>query len=787
MTELSAPYRFVPLSRYILRPDWAGHVSHDHPFADGVCGELDIKLTAHTRLCVGGQQQAPGDNTPGLVKFFRTPDNQLAIPGSSLKGMLRSVMEIACFGHFQQVEDQQLGVRDISKGNNFYSREMIKKPVNAGWLDFEDGQWKITPCSYVRVHQEELLRYFKIDEQDWKSKKGNTVIERYRLIKGQRFVTYDTRPYGKNKKKEAFRMGYGNQEGYVVVTGQPGSYYDKDGAKKREFIFLNESVKKKKVVNNSVMQGFLSIHESSEEWGFWKLKLFSKSKRFKGVPVFYQLDDNKEVASLGLSNMYKLPYKNSLHDAIRNTQPGHVTAENPDLAGLIFGWMNEENASQNLRGRVMPGNLHAEGLPALREDGPVVLSSPKPTFYPAYIHQPKRGRDYKTLMDKDAELAGWKRYPVRQAAEVPELTELVKKNKKVQTYLETVPQDTAFKGKLRFHNLRLVELGALLWCLDFGQRTQYRHALGLGKSMGFGQVALDIQAASLTHNDPTQKAVASEALLQAARSAFETYMNNAWQKLADSVKCWEQSPQVTNLLAMAEPSNARGQNLQAYSSPQHFVKAKQKKLRLSSYPAEIVSGDSQKSAEVSVESTPKSESHPNEVGVKKVKNEKNNKVKTTDGVSRKSLMKGKVKWFSKEKGFGFVIGSDNVERFFGVRDIQGADLPNHGATVEFEPAQGNKGPKACLVRIKQNSTHDDRSDSRVSCQHCGKRMVPRIITGPPLVHAKHGWTPVPKKSICPFCASTHEKFPVSSGEIVSVVIFGLVALFVLSMIFGGGR
>ncbi|MGY4878184.1 TIGR03986 family CRISPR-associated RAMP protein [Vreelandella aquamarina] len=560
MTELSAPYRFVPLSRYILRPDWASHVSHDHPFADGVCGELDVKLTAHTRLCLGGQQQAPNDNAAGLVNFFRTPDNQLAIPGSSWKGMLRSVMEIACFGHFQQVEDQKLSLRDFTVAKNAYLPEM--KNVSTGWLVFRDSKWQLIPCSMVRLHQSLILTFFSVAQHAWKSDEGKKVTHRYDLIGDLPEVSFDIQTYGKNNDEEAHNLGAGQYKGKVVVTGQPSGHFDAGrSAKKREFIFYNERPEAITTVSPEVMQGFLHIHADSKEWGYWKGKLSQKADDFPGIPVFYHQQAGK-VISLGLSRMYKLPYKNSLHDAIGNTQPKHVTAEKPDLAGLIFGWLDEANADQNLRGRVMPGNLHVEGAPELRREGPVVLSSPKPTFYPAYIHQPKQTGDYKTLMDKDAELAGWKRYPSRNDVTLPDLEPKNQDNKNVQNYLETVPQGTGFTGKLRFHNLRLVELGALLWCLDFGQRPQCYHALGLGKPFGFGQVGLDIIEANVTHNNLANHTVASETLLHAARTAFEGYMDTAWQQATgDDDKYWEESPQVMSLLAMADPLSARGELL----------------------------------------------------------------------------------------------------------------------------------------------------------------------------------------------------------------------------------
>lgn len=583
MTELSAPYRFVPLSRYILRPDWAAHVSHDHPFADGVCGEISLTLTAQTKLCVGGKQRAANKEQAGLVHFFRTPEETLAIPGSSLKGMLRSVMEIACFGHFQQVDDQKLGVRDISSGNNFYSQAMNRAPVNVGWLRFDAGEWKLTPCSYVRLHQETLIEYFKLNDFKWK--KTNSPEARYTLLNGLRKITFNIQPYPYDCKEEAVDLGKGEYSGTVIITGQPGKPYDGGkGAKKREFVFYQERPEATNIVSPQVMQGFLHIYTESDEWKYWKSKLSQPADIFPGVPVFYHQQPDGSVTSLGLSRMYKLPYKNNLHEAIAHTQPAHTEADQPDLAGLIFGWLNEKNETQNLRGRVMPGVLTAKDAPALREEGPMVLSSPKPTYYPAYVHQPKTSGDYNTLMDHDAELSGWKRYPVREKAEIPRLTEKVSQNKKVQTYLEAVAQGATFTGKLRVHNLRLVELGALLWCLDFGNREQCRHALGMGKPLGFGQVSLSVTSSRLRHNNAAYASVESDILLNAARTAFEHYMDTAWQQATQNPDArWQESPQVVHLLAMADPTNARREMLDGYPEPKDFMKAKQAGERFTPY------------------------------------------------------------------------------------------------------------------------------------------------------------------------------------------------------------
>ena len=67
-------------------------------------------------------------------------------------------------------------------------------------------------------------------------------------------------------------------------------------------------------------------------------------------------------------------------------------------------------------------------------------------------------------------------------------------------------------------------------------------------------------------------------------------------------------------------------------------------------------------------------------------------------------MQGKVKWFNQEKGFGFIVGSDNKEYFVHYTQIQiaGFKTLDEGCLVEFDPIEIEKGLQAknVVVNIK---------------------------------------------------------------------------------------
>lgn len=569
---IDAPYNFVPLANQIVTPKWANLVSHDVPFQDGLSGEISFTLTAHTPLLVGEEQFSANEHQPGQVYPFKTPDGRYAIPGSSLKGMIRAVLEIATFSKMEIVDDRRYGLRDISGkyvAESYASR--VRNRVLTGFLRLGDtGEPEIVPCAMTRLSHRDLEAWWKLPKPVFK--KRTSVKDKYelwnRLCVDNRIVDPLSIPIAANGETVT-NIGSGNILGFPVLTGQISDYtddkQDRNGkwtrGKYRDFIFhskRNNEAFHLHEIDHAAWRDFLFIHGDENgkidmPWpGFWKKKFWNKQE----IPVFYIRSANK--LQIGLAYMPKLAGDFSIHDMIRHSSPKHLDSHLYDLANLIFGKISEQ-PQDTLKGRVWFEMAQVVGNPKCISQPDTILIGPNPTYFPNYIQQQTQAPDWKlsgrnpqyatyleTSEHKAPVLRGWKRYPMQPETEVKVqlLQEDQQTNRKVQVRLHTLEKGVKFSGRLHFHNLKPEELGALVWALNFGGHSTCRHGLGMGKSFGFGQVTLVLDGSEIVPNNLFNSAPN----LDGCVNQFSAYMDKELGTM------WSNTIQVRALLAMADPN-----------------------------------------------------------------------------------------------------------------------------------------------------------------------------------------------------------------------------------------
>jgi len=126
------------------------------------------------------------------------------------------------------------------------------------------------------------------------------------------------------------------------------------------------------------------------------------------------------------------------------------------------------------------------------------------------------------------------------------------------------------------------------------------------------------------------------------------------------------------------------------------------------------------------------------------------------GQAEPERRRGRVKHYSREKGFGFIHDyEEGVDRYFQIRAVRGGDVPGTGDIVTFVPAEHKRGPRAEDVVVQKSSEEqredqrrEERPDYRERCRSCGKLMVPRMSF----------YRGSPEASYCPFCGAQHKKF-----------------------------
>ncbi|MCD8213537.1 MAG: RAMP superfamily CRISPR-associated protein, partial [Campylobacter sp.] len=209
--------------------------------------------------------------------------------------------------------------------------------------------------------------------------------------------------------------------------------------------------------------------------------------------------------------------------------------EKIDLSEAIFGYVKGNNA---LKGRVYFSHFKADVKNIKIEPKEGVFGTPNESYYPNYIEQIGNNglvsKYYKTLMNKDAKIRGFKRYPLHQ-----EIAKLNKGNgnENVKTKFMPLPTEVKFKGKIVLHNMNSIEIGALLSAITFhGQGDKFFHNIGFAKPYGYGTISINIKNIHGLNNQIIE-------YLQ----AFENEMNNFQSN-------WLESNRLRELFLMADSS-----------------------------------------------------------------------------------------------------------------------------------------------------------------------------------------------------------------------------------------
>lgn len=511
LETVTSPYNFVPFPK---KPVVAVAVPPADTFdPERRTGALELTITALTDLLVAGtpMEEASG-GLPGVKTFFG-PGGYLRIPGSSLRGMLRTLVEIVSFSGPSRVEDRVLTYRAVADNRDSslaeeYQRRLQQK--KAGYLHYDGDEYWIQPAksisgvSFWRVAVEgETLGPVFGENAPWSS----LAFERREVYfqpapahqpSSARRPVSVPRVTRVQPAKRAVSQGW--EQGMLIIPGRMQKPRSQPPQRTDAWIIAAEDVKARSI---PVSQDIIRAYEAS--WSEELQKAHKEGFRLlpgkgEAIPCFYVEDaQRQQVEWLGHTGNFRIRYGRSVHRVKPLVQYGREDAdrERYSLVDALFGMVEGTLA---IRSRVAVEDAYLEGSkekwlipePQL----PQVLSSPKPTSFQLYLRQEqaektRRRADLRHWDSLDASLRGFKLYWHRSQADWREQRRQRKSEGDSQGGpIQPVKAGARFKGRIRFENLTDVELGALLAVLQLP--SDCRHRLGMGKPLGMGSIEIQV-------------------------------------------------------------------------------------------------------------------------------------------------------------------------------------------------------------------------------------------------------------------------------------------------------
>lgn len=548
MPNIKSPFNFVPVSEKVYFPDWSEQISYDVPFSDGISGTIHLHITTHTPTFVrNGHTKEDAEKKYPTYNSFSKIANRYFIPATSIKGEVRNILEILSFSKMD-IDRSSLFAQREWDNTKLYTLKTNQSEVRCGWLRRKGNDYEIINCgkpyriSHKRIDEfigENVMENLfsernGINLNEKKEEKDpKTAIFKYELMKKKGIdltnlsFEIDEEACNSYNTRRVLVSDNGTIEGTIVLTGQPDRWAERNNpaitrpkGKYYEFVFANneEVINGKKAydVSKETFDHYKFIYQDSAEWQRIKVDIETK----QGVPVFFRVEDNK-IKDFGMAFLYKLPYEKSPFEVL----PKAHKIETPDLAQCIFGYTSK---NKSLKGRVQFGHAFSNDAQS-DKDITLTLNTPKASYYPIYIQQEGRNgivTRYETY--NAGKLSGWKRYHIRKKT-----WEKAMNSEKLDTIIHPVKKGSTFHGSISFHNLRPVELGALLSALTFHGTSGCYHSIGQGKPYGFGKVTYNIELDCDNNNNE----------LEYYMSSFEYTMGQHTS--------WIGSEQVTTLLTIA--------------------------------------------------------------------------------------------------------------------------------------------------------------------------------------------------------------------------------------------
>ena len=566
-----APFNFVPADDSLGWPINTDDGSGPERYS----GSMRIQINALEPLLVCGPQ-APNETR----RFFKR-DGKYTSPGTSLKGMIRNMLEAQSMSTLAPISPRRPFFRDLN--NPTYLGRFVEQnggvsvySSKAGYLRKGAGGWEILPCEWAKVNQT-ALKTVGINLQDGH---GATPLVRV----GQVLTSTQARqgissplpppadhhhpktwnPNLRLRYRRLDKIQLGGEAKLVVAGFMSGRHF--------EAVFYPPNSTSKPISTQHAWDDFEDWVDSHKPRG--KLLKLLQSKDAKamyphGIPVFW-IGNGARVEAFGFSQLFCVPYKQSIESLVTAREP-----EEPiSLAESMFGYVEIEVGArrQARRGRVAFGAATCTHQTPPLQAVPVIPGNPAATCLGLYLEQPparnvvrdNRNHGLTTYDQNKARLRGRKFYWHRRNAWGVLPPNPVKPNADngVSASYEPLAAGVKFESIVTFTRLSRLELGALLAAVRLP--AGHAHKLGLGKPFGLGSVRLDIAALDAS-TDKTRYASLQRRRDPSPALDVGSFINCFESRIGERCACeFNEIPEIRALRALTSYDQSPDAKLTAY-------------------------------------------------------------------------------------------------------------------------------------------------------------------------------------------------------------------------------
>ncbi len=539
---VGAPYNFVSFSDKVYEYPQGKLTAHSDMKDELATGEISYEITTVTPVFVDD----------GKGEFNRNSRGEYAIPGSTMRGLIRNNVQILGLSSFgDDIDDYALMYRNVAAGlqKDRYNKVLgadtvtletgaknkqvsVLKNVQAGYIRNVNGKYYIYRTEVDRIQDEfGEMNYYPLSERkiiteylDMQDKSKFSYEFFYH--NGKNILQNEFRPFRKNVRrdyrtnKEIVQYEGVENRNYVpyslpvsyelknlrnvTAVGAPGKY-KKEGCavstgkmRMKKILYIIPQIDESKEpiqIPEKDLEAFRIDYKKREN------KLVDRDRANK--TGFFNLPANGETRPVfyiclggrlyfGFTPRLRLFYDHTIREGLK---PAHRKGT-LDYARAMFGYAEEGSASaeqQDSRPKSYRTKLSFSDAVLVTENSNVLHDKKK-----AILGEPNPTSclEYvKPQKDGSPDTYNGNSFELRGVKQywlhgetVPH--EVEQKQMKVASDLHPIKAGVKFRGKVRFRNLTRDELGLLLWSIRLNQGC--RMNVGKAKSYGYGQIRLDI-------------------------------------------------------------------------------------------------------------------------------------------------------------------------------------------------------------------------------------------------------------------------------------------------------